>query len=133
MLGKKSGCPSTLHDKAKEVQNTFLGITQKSARRASRELQLPSTTVWRILRLRLHMTPYRLQLIQQLKDTDKRAPHEFCIAMLEKLENDRFNERLFVCLMPPSTKVTKSISTTQTFGMVRVHMQLLRMCEILQR
>ena len=39
------------------------------------------------------MTPYRLQLVQQLKDTDKPARHEFCIDMLEKLEDDGFDDR----------------------------------------
>ena len=40
------------------------------------------------------MTPYRLQLVQQLKDTDKPARHEFCIDMLGKLEDDGFVDRL---------------------------------------
>ena len=40
------------------------------------------------------MTPYRLQLVPQLKDTDKPARHEFCTDMLEKLEDDGFDDRL---------------------------------------
>ena len=40
------------------------------------------------------MTPYKLQLVQQLKDTDKPARRDFCIAMQEKLEDDGFDSRL---------------------------------------
>ena len=40
------------------------------------------------------MAPYKLQLIQQLKNTDKPARREFCVAMPEKLGDDRFDDRL---------------------------------------
>ena len=40
------------------------------------------------------MTPYKLQLVQQLKDTDTPARRDFCIAMREKLEDDGFDDRL---------------------------------------
>lgn len=37
------------------------------------------------------MTPYKLQLTQQLQDTDKPARRDFCIAMQKKLEDDGFD------------------------------------------
>ena len=40
------------------------------------------------------MTPYKLQLVQQLKDTDKPARRDFCIAMQQKMEDDGFDDRL---------------------------------------
>ena len=40
------------------------------------------------------MAPYKLQLIQQLKNTDKPARRDFCIAMPEKLGDDGFDDRL---------------------------------------
>ena len=40
------------------------------------------------------MTPYKLQLVQQLKDTDKPARRDFCIVMQEKLKDDGFDDRL---------------------------------------
>ena len=40
------------------------------------------------------MAPYKLQLIQQLKNTDKPARRDFCIAMPEKLRDDGFDDRL---------------------------------------
>ena len=39
------------------------------------------------------MTSCKLQLVQQLKDTDKPARSNFCIAMQEKLADDIFDDR----------------------------------------
>ena len=58
---KETGRPSTSDATVEQVRNAFQRSPQKSVKRASRELQLPSTTVWRIVRRRLHMTPYRLE------------------------------------------------------------------------
>ena len=91
---KKTGRPSTSDDTVQRVRTAFQRSPRKSVRRASRELQLPTTTVWRVLKRRLHMTPYKLQLVQHLKDTDKPARRDFCIAMQEKLEDDGFDDRL---------------------------------------
>ena len=91
---KRTGHPSTSDDRVERVRTAFERKPRKSIRRASRELQLLTTTVWRVLRRRLHMTPYKLQLVQQLKDTDKPAHRDFCIPMQEKLENDGFDDRL---------------------------------------
>ena len=49
---------------------------------------------WRVLKRRLHMTPCKLQLVQQLKDADKPARRDSCIAIQEKLEEDGFDDRL---------------------------------------
>ena len=91
---KRMGRPSTSDDTVERVRTAFEWSPRKSIRRASRELQLPTTTVWCALKRRLHMTPYKLQLAQQLKDTDKPARRDFCFAMQEKLEDDGFDDRL---------------------------------------
>jgi hypothetical protein len=52
------------------VRTCFQHSSQKSTSRASRELQLPQTTVSKILRKRLLMKPYKLQLVQALKPED---------------------------------------------------------------
>jgi hypothetical protein len=60
----------------------------KSTRRASRELQLPQTTVPKILRKRLLMKPYKLQLFQALKPEDLAVRYEFCREILARIGND---------------------------------------------
>jgi hypothetical protein len=76
------------------IRQAFQRSPKKSTRRASAELQLPQPTVWKVMRKRLHMTPYRLQLLQKLKPGDNDARHSFCSSMQEKLEEDGFWERL---------------------------------------
>ena len=79
---KRTGHPSTSDDTVERGRTAFKRSPRKSIRRASRELQLPTTTVWRVLKR------------QQLKDTNKPARHDFYIAMQEKLEDDGFDDRL---------------------------------------
>ncbi|KAG8243443.1 hypothetical protein J6590_045294 [Homalodisca vitripennis] len=57
--GKGSGQPRTSDENVSRTQQTLVRSPGKSTRRASRELQLPQTTVWRVLRKRLVMKPYR--------------------------------------------------------------------------
>ena len=58
------------------------------------ETLIPPTTVWRVVRKRLVMKPYKLQDVQAITAADKRKRKQFCVDMQEKLEEDEFNERL---------------------------------------
>jgi hypothetical protein len=53
-----------------------------------------ATTVWRVLKRRLHTRPYRLQLVQVFRAGDKEMRVEFCDAMLHNTEGDSFLPRL---------------------------------------
>ena len=53
-----------------------------------------STTVWWVVRKPLVKKPYELQLVQAITADDKRKRKRFCVDMQEKLEEDKFNERL---------------------------------------
>jgi hypothetical protein len=76
------------------VQVFFQRSPQKSTRRASRELQLPHTTVSKILRKRSLMKPYKLQSVQALKSEDLAVRYEFCREILARNENDDLPARL---------------------------------------
>ena len=52
------------------VSDAFMHSPNKSVRRASRELAIPGMSMWRILRRRLQLHPYRLEMLQALKPTD---------------------------------------------------------------
>ena len=54
---------------------------------------MPPTTVWRVVRKRLLIKPYKLQPVQAITADDKRKRKQFCVDMHEKLE-DEFNKRL---------------------------------------
>ena len=74
--GKNSGRPSMIEERVERVSDAFARSPKKSVRRASRELAIPVMFVWRILRRRLELRPYRLQLLQALKPTDYGARAE---------------------------------------------------------
>jgi hypothetical protein len=56
--------------------------------RASRELQVPGLTVREIIRKRLQLYPYKLQLIQKLKPTDTAKRVAFCEEVLAMMARD---------------------------------------------
>ena len=75
-------------------RETFTRYPRKSTTRASLELQTPQQTVWKILRKRLRMIPYKLQLVQALSCNDKRVRYPFCMSMQQWNEDDDFFNRL---------------------------------------
>jgi hypothetical protein len=60
----------------------------------SRELQIPQSSVWRILRKRLRVKGYRLQLFYALNPQDHNLPLHFCVDFQQRLEEDGFAEKL---------------------------------------
>jgi hypothetical protein len=66
----------------------FQRSPQKPTRRAIFELQLPQTTVSKILRKHLLMKPYKLQLVHALKPEYLAVRYEFCREILARIEND---------------------------------------------
>jgi hypothetical protein len=58
--GKSTGRPHVSEDNVQRISVCFQRGPKKSTTHASRELGLPRTTVWRVLRRRLIMKPYRM-------------------------------------------------------------------------
>jgi hypothetical protein len=85
--GKSPGRSSVSDAAVDRVRACFQHSPQKSTHRASRELQLPRTTVPKILLERLLMKPYKLQLVQALKP-DLALRYELCREILARIEND---------------------------------------------
>ena len=76
------------------VRETFSRSPRKSTRRASHELQMSQPIVWRILRNRFHIKPYRLQLLHSLSPQDHNLRTLFCVNFQEKLQEDGFAEKV---------------------------------------
>ncbi|KAJ4429794.1 hypothetical protein ANN_21998 [Periplaneta americana] len=70
------------------VKETFTCSPKKSVRKASHELAIPATSVWRLLRRRLQLRPYRLQLLKALQPTDYSLHANFATAMLQHGDED---------------------------------------------
>lgn len=78
-----------------QVRESFTRSPRKSIRQASRELQIPRSTVHKILRKRLHLRAYKLQLLHQLKPDDCRKRASFCDEMIQRIdENPRYVDSL---------------------------------------
>ena len=58
--GKSTGRPHVSENNVQRIRECFQRSPRKSTSRASWELRIPQTTVWRVLRRRLIMKPYRM-------------------------------------------------------------------------
>jgi hypothetical protein len=109
--GKSSGRPPVSEEQVARVGETDTGSPKQSTTRACLELQIPQQTVWNILRKRLKMCPYKLQLVQSLSNGDKIVRHSFCMGMqMRSEEDDAFFDWLIVSDEPDfhiGGKVTK--------------------------
>ena len=82
-----------IEERVERVSDAFAHSPKKSIRSTSRELAIPVMSVWRILRRRLQLYPYRLQLLQALKPTDYGAHADFANDMLLHTD-DNFLDRV---------------------------------------
>jgi hypothetical protein len=70
------------------VRTTFHRSPRKSVRRAARELQLPRSTVHDVLRKRIHLFPYKIQMVQHLLPDDRDNRKTFAMDILQRVDND---------------------------------------------
>ena len=82
------GRPCVADETIENVQQTFVRSPRKSTKRASLELNILKTTVWKILKKRFCCKPYILQLVQVLSDGDKEKRHVFCGEISDKMKNE---------------------------------------------
>ena len=75
-----------LHDR--DQQTGRKAVLLRATRRASRETGIPQPTVWRVLRERLHLKPYKLTMIQHITDEDKVARMQFCVEIFDRIEDN---------------------------------------------
>ena len=108
---KRRGRPGPSAETVERVQETFVRSPQKSTTRASRELQMSQSIVWRILRKRLRVKGFRLQLLQVLNPQDHNLRLHFCVDFQQRLEEDGFAEKL----------VFSDEATFHVFGKVNRH------------
>ncbi|PSN41137.1 hypothetical protein C0J52_05207 [Blattella germanica] len=81
------GMPRKSTDNTERIQLSFQRSPQKSIQTASQELHIPRLTVHRVLRKRLSLYPYRLQLKQALKLNDRSLRMQFVVDILSRIED----------------------------------------------
>ena len=85
---KEAGRPSTSREDVERVSQAFWQSPTKSVRKAAGELNMPKTTVHDVLRKRLKLHPYKVQLLQAVLPTDKPRRADFTNDMLNRIEHD---------------------------------------------
>ena len=88
LKGHGGGRQRVSDEKVENVRKAFIRSPRKSIRRASRELQMPRATVHKVLRKRLRLYAYKVQILQELKPEDKPRRHSFACDMLDRIDRD---------------------------------------------
>ncbi|GBM55079.1 hypothetical protein AVEN_145140-1 [Araneus ventricosus] len=96
------GRPSVNEATVELVRQSFQRSPTKSTRQASCELQIPHTSLVRILHKRLRLHAYEVQIVQDLEANDCPRRAEFAIEILNRIdvENDFLNR---ICFSDEST------------------------------
>jgi hypothetical protein len=71
LKGHGGGRQRVSDEKVENVRKAFIRSPRKSIHRASQELQMPRATVHKVLRKRLRLYAYKVQILQELKPKDK--------------------------------------------------------------
>ncbi|PSN45605.1 hypothetical protein C0J52_17401 [Blattella germanica] len=86
--GSKHAKRTVSEDTVERVRTAFARSPQKSIRRASIELQIPKSTIHKVMHKRLHLYAYKIQLRHQIKPNDRPLRANFASEMLLRIEND---------------------------------------------
>ncbi|KAK9729989.1 Helix-turn-helix domain (DUF4817) [Popillia japonica] len=75
------------------VREHFTAQPSTSNSRASQELEIPRTTLRRILKQDLKMKPYKIQINQPLRPFDMERRFDFANKIIERIENGSMSSR----------------------------------------
>ena len=90
-----NGRPGISEEKRSQIKEMFQTNPRRSLRDVAREVSLPHTTVWNVIRKQLNMFPYRLQIAQQLSHDDKTNRLNFAqFLQAELVEDSHYLERI---------------------------------------
>ena len=84
----RSGRPRTSAENIESVRQAFSRSPVKSIRTAARKLELPLTTVRKVLHKRLQLYAYKVQMLQSLQPNDRPKRKEFADNMLQRIFED---------------------------------------------
>ena len=76
---KVAGRPQISEEEIESVRVAYTRSPRKSIRRASTQLQIPRSTIHKVLHRNLRLYAYKVQLLQALKPEDKPRRKEFAV------------------------------------------------------
>ena len=99
---RRSGQPRTSEENIERVRQAFQRSPMKSIRTAARQLELPRSTVHKVLHKNLRFYAYKVQMLQALQPNDIPKRKEFAVNMLQRIsEDEAFFKR--VCFSDEAT------------------------------
>ncbi|XP_035232211.1 uncharacterized protein LOC118204000, partial [Stegodyphus dumicola] len=81
---KRSECPCTRDFDVERVRETFLHNPRRSVRSAARELDMPISTVYMVIKKKLRLHAYKVQIVQVLEPDNRPRRMD----MLRRIEDD---------------------------------------------
>ena len=92
---RRSGRPRTSEENIERVRQAFQRSPMKSIHTAARQLELPRSTVHKVLHKNLRLYAYKVQILQALQPNDMPRRKEFAVNMLQQIsEDEAFLKRL---------------------------------------
>ena len=84
----RSGRPRTSEENIDRVRQAFQCSPIKSIRTAARQLELPRSTVHKVLHKNLRLYAYKVQMLQAFQPNDMPRRKEFAVNMLQQISDD---------------------------------------------
>ena len=86
MLQRKRAGRPQISEEIESMRVAYTRSLRKSIRGASTQLQIPRSTIHKVLHLNLRLYAYKVQLLQAFKPKDKPRRKEFVVTMLNRLD-----------------------------------------------
>ena len=111
----KIGRPRISAEKIESVRQAFSRSPMKSIHTTARQLELPPTTVHKVLHKKLRLYAYEVQMLQRLQPNDKPKRKEFADNMLQRIsEDEEFFKRICFSDFKQQTLSSKTLSSTDS-------------------
>ena len=85
---RRSGQPRTSEENSERVRQPFQRSSMKSIHTAARKLELPHSTMHKVLHKNLRLYAYKVQMLQALQPNDMPRQKEFAVNMLQRISED---------------------------------------------
>jgi hypothetical protein len=113
----RAGKPSITEETVERMCESFVRSPRKCVSRASRELQVPESAMRKVLRKRLQLYLYKLQLIQKLKPNDPAKWLVFCEEVLGMMKRDEgLSNRIILVAKRHFVYPERSTDTISRYG-----------------
>ena len=115
---RRSGQPRTSEENIERVRQAFQRSPMISIRTAARQLELPRSTVHKVLLKNLRLYAYKVQMLRTLQPNDMPRRKEFAVNILQRIsEAEAFLMR--VCFSNEATCHVSSKHNVRIWGSVR--------------